>query len=255
MQSSLTKGCVLLTDTESRETWSHSASHRNAPNRQDQVYLELWTKGRQKTIFWKCPASLFLPNPLHSWLKTHQNYTVSTIPVRNPDFSFWTFCPVPSSTSAGIQPPAILLFLWFIVGDLTRFLQQYIALPTSFQTGISVSFLHLGLSVIFHFFHSDARQTLLPLMILCCWLTVTLACPLNHHLFLPSPSPPDASCADNWTALLEDCLSPVHTICRGTQQPQEERENAPYTECSLVVPSTDGSQTLAPKESSSSTRI
>lgn len=58
---------------------------------------------------------------------------------------------------------------------------------------------------------------ILQLLILCYQLAVALACPLDHHLYLPSPGPADATCAGNWTPLLKDCLSPVHTTCRGAQ--------------------------------------
>lgn len=101
---------VLTWYTKQRHL-SHSAPHWNAWNWQDRAYIELWIKYYiQKTIFYKC-SSFSLPKPLHGWLKTQQNYAMSTIPGNDADFSFWTFCPVLSSTSAWIQPPATLLCL------------------------------------------------------------------------------------------------------------------------------------------------
>lgn len=88
---------------------------------------------------------------------------------------------------------------------------------------------------------------MIQLVILCYQLAVDLACPLNHHLSLPSLGSADASCVGNWTPLLEDCLSPVHTLL--TEELNIiEKKRAYYTKCYSVVP-TDGCQTLAPKES------
>lgn len=66
---------------------------------------------------------------------------------------------------------------------------------------------------------------LLQVVILCYQLAVSLACPLNCHLSLPSLGPVDASCASYWTPFyLNDCLPQILSIYTGIQQPREKKK-------------------------------
>lgn len=88
-----------------------------------------------------------------------------------------------ASTSVWIQPPAVLLFLWFIAGDLKQ-ISTAVYCSAYFLGFQSPSYTKVYLS--FHFIPSHTRYTLLQVMTFCYQLAVILAHPLNTIcIYLP----------------------------------------------------------------------